>query len=236
MPGRCWIGAALIAVACVGFWLAAVVGDASARLLDRCSASATSSAWPGTRCWRCARRVPRARESVLGYYMIAAAIGQGTGPFLVGWLGGSAAVPPTGQLFAISLGIAVASVAVALAIRPAARGAGHGDARRRHPDRHAHAAARPAGRDLRQRGDGDGARPPGDLSAAAGRRAADRFERYRHAADRALGRVAGVAHVLCPDDLRLRPRAAHAREHAGARRGLHGAGAAAARCRRCTPC
>jgi MFS family permease len=56
---------------------------------------------------------------VLGYYMIAAAIGQGLGPFVVGWLGGAAAVPPTGQLFAIGLAAAVASMVVALAIRPA---------------------------------------------------------------------------------------------------------------------
>jgi len=61
----------------------------------------------------------RSRETALGYYMVAASIGQGLGPFVVGWLGGSAALPPTGLLFAIGLGAAAASVVIALLIRPA---------------------------------------------------------------------------------------------------------------------
>jgi MFS family permease len=64
---------------------------------------------------------PRSRENVLGYYMIAAAIGQGLGPLVVGWLGGGAAVPPTGQLFAIAFGASALSVIIALAIPPARR-------------------------------------------------------------------------------------------------------------------
>jgi MFS family permease len=60
----------------------------------------------------------RSRESVLGYYMVAASIGQGFGPFIVGWLGGAVALPPTDRLFAISLLAAVASAFVALAVRP----------------------------------------------------------------------------------------------------------------------
>src|SRR5262249_13120261 len=55
----------------------------------------------------------RSRESVLGYYMVAASVGQGFGPFVVGWLGGTAAVPPTGELFAICLGTAAVSAVVA---------------------------------------------------------------------------------------------------------------------------
>ena len=62
---------------------------------------------------------PLSRENVLGYYMIAAAIGQGAGPLMVGWLGGSASLPPTELLFAISLGIAAVGLVVALMIRPA---------------------------------------------------------------------------------------------------------------------
>src|SRR5262249_38630472 len=53
-----------------------------------------------------------------GYYMVAASVGQGFGPFVVGWLGGTAAVPPTGHLFAIGFFSAAASVLVALLIRP----------------------------------------------------------------------------------------------------------------------
>src|SRR6516162_8110058 len=44
----------------------------------------------------------RSRESALGYYMVAASVGQGLGPFVVGWRGGSVALPPTRLLFAIS--------------------------------------------------------------------------------------------------------------------------------------
>ncbi len=61
----------------------------------------------------------RGREASLGYYMVAASIGQGLGPLVVGWLGGAAALPPTGRLFAIGLGLAAASVLVALLVRPA---------------------------------------------------------------------------------------------------------------------
>ena len=42
---------------------------------------------------------PRAMESVFGNYMVAGAIGQGAGPYIVGWAGGSATVPPTQLLF-----------------------------------------------------------------------------------------------------------------------------------------
>src|SRR5262249_510372 len=51
--------------------------------------------------------------------MIAAAIGQGAGPLVVGWLGGSAALPPTGLLFVISLTLSAISLAVALFIKAA---------------------------------------------------------------------------------------------------------------------
>ena len=61
----------------------------------------------------------RSRETALGYYMVAASIGQGLGPLVVGWLGGAAALPPTSKLFAIGLGLAAASVLVALLVRPA---------------------------------------------------------------------------------------------------------------------
>jgi MFS family permease len=70
----------------------------------------------------------RSRETVLGYYMVAASIGQGFGPFIVGWLGGSVALPPTGRLFAISLLAAVASALVAIAVRPSPRAKSDRDA------------------------------------------------------------------------------------------------------------
>jgi hypothetical protein len=69
----------------------------------------------------------RSREASLGYYMVAASVGQGLGPFVVGWLGGSAALPPTGLLFTIGLIAATLSVLVALLIRPAPMKARHHD-------------------------------------------------------------------------------------------------------------
>lgn len=62
---------------------------------------------------------PRSMERVFGNYMVAGAIGQGIGPYVVGWIGGSATVPPTQILFAVGLAITVVSLLTALAIRPA---------------------------------------------------------------------------------------------------------------------
>jgi MFS family permease len=61
---------------------------------------------------------PRSLESVFGNFMVAGAIGQGLGPYVVGYLGGAAAVPPTHILFIIAAIIAAFTLAVVLAIRP----------------------------------------------------------------------------------------------------------------------
>jgi len=61
---------------------------------------------------------PRSLESVFGNYMVAGAIGQGLGPYVVGYLGGAASVPPTQLLFIIAAAIAAMTLAVVLAIRP----------------------------------------------------------------------------------------------------------------------
>jgi hypothetical protein len=61
---------------------------------------------------------PRSLESVFGNYMVAGAIGQGVGPYVVGWVGGTAAVPPTQLLFIIGASIAALTCALALTIRP----------------------------------------------------------------------------------------------------------------------
>jgi predicted MFS family arabinose efflux permease len=72
---------------------------------------------------RCA--TARGRETSFGHFMVAVSIGQGLGPFAVGWIGGTSTVPPTGPLFLIGLIAAVACLAVSLAIRPAPREDGH---------------------------------------------------------------------------------------------------------------
>jgi predicted MFS family arabinose efflux permease len=71
---------------------------------------------------RCANM--RGRESAFGHFMVAVSTGQGIGPFVVGWLGGSATVPATGYLFGIGTIAAVLFMAVALTLRPAPKSAG----------------------------------------------------------------------------------------------------------------
>jgi predicted MFS family arabinose efflux permease len=68
-------------------------------------------------CVRCAG--PRGREAAFGNYVVSSAIGQGLGPYLIAWMGGTASVPPTGKLFGIALIVAILSLATAAAIRPA---------------------------------------------------------------------------------------------------------------------
>jgi MFS family permease len=67
----------------------------------------------------------RGREIAFGHYMVAVSTGQGLGPFIVGWLGGSSTVPDTGYLFGIGVIIAALFLAVALTLRPAPRASGH---------------------------------------------------------------------------------------------------------------
>jgi predicted MFS family arabinose efflux permease len=62
---------------------------------------------------------PRGRDSAFGNYVVGSAVGQGLGPYLIAWLGGSATVPATGPLFGVALIVAVVSLAVSAAVRPA---------------------------------------------------------------------------------------------------------------------
>ena len=95
-----WIGAALVLLSAAGFW--AWSGPRPLLLLFTvvlgfghmfCMASHQMLAV------RCANM--RGRESAFGHYMVAVSTGQGLGPFIVGWLGGSSTVPATGYLFGI---------------------------------------------------------------------------------------------------------------------------------------
>jgi MFS family permease len=115
-----WIGAALVLLSAAGFWVWSTSG---LQLLAFtvvlgfghmfCMASQQMLAV------RCANM--RGRESAFGHYMVAVSTGQGLGPFIVGWLGGSSTVPSTGFLFGIGLIAAVLCLAVALTLRPAPR-------------------------------------------------------------------------------------------------------------------
>lgn len=124
-----WIGNVLILAACVGFWL----WPTSALHLVGLSVLLGFGhmfCMAGHQMLMVRVGGPLSRESVLGYYMVAAAVGQGAGPLTVGWLGGSAALPPTGPLFTIGLAVAAVSLLVALLIKSARNlpGAGKEDA------------------------------------------------------------------------------------------------------------
>jgi len=121
-----WLGSALVFTACIGFWawprsgihlfgFSVLLGFGHMFCMAGHQMLAVRSGGA------------RSRETALGYYMVAASIGQGLGPFVVGWLGGAAALPPTGLLFAISLAVAAASVMVAVLIRPAVAKIAHHD-------------------------------------------------------------------------------------------------------------
>ena len=121
-----WLGSALVFAACLGFWawprsamhllgFSVLLGFGHMFCMAGHQMLAARSAGK------------RSRETALGYYMVAASIGQGLGPFVVGWLGGASALPPTGLLFTIGLAVAGASVIVAALIRPAAVKAEHRD-------------------------------------------------------------------------------------------------------------
>jgi MFS family permease len=119
-----WLGSALVFIACIGFWawpLSAMHLLGFSVLLG----FGHMFCMAGHQMLAVRSGGSRSRESVLGYYMVAASIGQGFGPFVVGWLGGSAAVPPTGQLFAVGLLVAAVSAGVALLVRPTRVAAPH---------------------------------------------------------------------------------------------------------------
>ena len=111
-----WLGAAIFTIACAGFALA----SSPVALLVASTIMGTGHimlmASQQLLCVRAAG--PRSLESVFGNYMVAGAIGQGAGPYIVGWLGGAASVPPTQLLFIIGAAIAALTFVVSLAIRP----------------------------------------------------------------------------------------------------------------------
>ena len=118
------LGAGLVLVACVGFW---VWPRSAMHLLAFTVLLGFGHMFcmAGHQMLAVRSGGVHSRETALGYYMVAASIGQGLGPFVVGWLGGSAALPPTEHLFAIGLAAAAASMIVALMIRPARVAARH---------------------------------------------------------------------------------------------------------------
>jgi MFS family permease len=119
-----WIGAALMLVAAAGLWawsptglhlLAFTIVLGFGHMF--CMASHQMLAVRSANL--------RGREAAFGHFMVAVSTGQGLGPFIVGWLGGSATVPATGYLFGIGLIACALFLAVALTLRPAPRPLAH---------------------------------------------------------------------------------------------------------------
>jgi predicted MFS family arabinose efflux permease len=113
-----WLGSGLLVLACAGFRF--VSGSMTTLLLFTALLGVSHLLLMASQqmlCIRCAG--PRGRDSTFGNYLVASAIGQGIGPYLIAWTGGSATLPPTGKLFTIGFVIALASLATASAIRPA---------------------------------------------------------------------------------------------------------------------
>ena len=112
-----WIGSGLMAIAAAGFvfWSSAEGLVAVTTFMG--SGHLMLMASQQMLCVRAAGS-PRSREAVFGNYMVAGAIGQGAGPYIVGWAGGTATIPPTQLLFTIAFGIALASFVLALTLRP----------------------------------------------------------------------------------------------------------------------
>jgi MFS family permease len=111
-----WLGAAIFTIACGSF---AFATSPVALLVSSTIMGTGHIMLMASQQMLCVRAAgPRSLESVFGNYMVAGAIGQGVGPYIVGWLGGTAAVPPTQLLFIVGAVVAALSCAVVLTIRP----------------------------------------------------------------------------------------------------------------------
>ncbi|MEA2937413.1 MAG: hypothetical protein QOC56_917 [Alphaproteobacteria bacterium] len=112
-----WIGGILQVTACAGLALwhslagllvfTAVLGIGHLMLVISQQVLCTRHGGPGV------------IDRMLANYMVANALGQGVGPYIVGWAGGSASIPPTQLLFWIGVGAAACSCASCFMLRPA---------------------------------------------------------------------------------------------------------------------
>jgi predicted MFS family arabinose efflux permease len=122
-----WIGSALIVVACAAF---AVFSSAAALLAATALLGTGHLFMMAAQQMLCVRAGgARGLDTVFGHYFVASSVGQGLGPFLVGWAGGAAMLPPTQRLFTIGLACAVITFAIALTIRPNRAHAAHAEGR-----------------------------------------------------------------------------------------------------------
>src|SRR5262245_45387137 len=106
-----WLGSAVVFTACIGFW---AWPRSAMHLLGFFVLLGFGHMFcmAGHQMLAVRSGGERSRETALGYYMVAASIGQGLGPFVVGWLGGAAELPHTGLLFALCLAFTAVGVLV----------------------------------------------------------------------------------------------------------------------------
>jgi MFS family permease len=111
----CWIGAGVLTTACAGFaFTHSLVGLLLSTIL---LGVAHLVLYIGLQVL-CARdTTPGVMEQTFGNFMVANAIGQGIGSYVVGWAGGLASVAPTQVLFNINLAASVAALATTLLLR-----------------------------------------------------------------------------------------------------------------------
>jgi MFS family permease len=121
-----WMGSAMVLVSCAALWAwPNSPGQLLAFTLLLGMGHMFLMAAQQTLVIRCGNE--RGRDTAFGHFMIAVSIGQGLGPFIVGWIGGGATVPPTAPLFIVGVVSAAVCMAVALALRPVPRGAHEGE-------------------------------------------------------------------------------------------------------------
>jgi MFS family permease len=121
-----WIGTGLLIVACTGFALA----PSLATLLMFTSVLGIGHMLLTITLQVLCTRQGGARglDRILGNYMVANAVGQGVGPYIVGWAGGSASIPPTEFLFQLGVAGACLAFASALMLRTGPAKAAHAQA------------------------------------------------------------------------------------------------------------
>jgi MFS family permease len=110
-----WFGAVLMSLSCLGFviWqslVALLVFTAFLGIAHLMLVIAQQVL--------CARdRTPAVVDRMIGNYMVANAIGQGIGPYIVGWAGGSASIPPTHFLFTVGFSVSLLIVVFSLMLQ-----------------------------------------------------------------------------------------------------------------------
>ncbi len=112
-----WLGGGLLILACAGFALFPTLPALFVFTAITGTAHLMFNISQQVMCTRCGSG-PGAIERAIGSYMVANAVGQCIGPYIVGLAGGSASVPPTRLLFAIAAAGSVVTLASALTIGP----------------------------------------------------------------------------------------------------------------------